>query len=186
MRANFRADAVLERRDDFSARRVIVRIRREDQQHVERHAHRIALNLNVAFLHDVEQADLNFSGQVGQFVHGEDAAIGARQQAIVNREFVAQGAARARRLDRVHVAKNVRDGHVRRRQLFDEARVARQPRDGRGVALFRDQIAARAAQRRQRIVVNFATGDVGNFLIQKVDQARAKCGSSPARAIRAK
>ena len=66
VRANFRADAVLERRNDFSARGVIFRVRRENQQHVERHAHRVALNLNVAFLHDVEQADLNFSGEVGQ------------------------------------------------------------------------------------------------------------------------
>ena len=89
----------------------------------------------------------------------------------MNREFVAQGAARARRLDRVHVAENVGNGHVGRRQLFDEAQIARQPRDGRGVALLGDQIAARAAQRRERIVMNFAAGDVRNFLVQKVDQS---------------
>ena len=78
VRANFAADAILERRDDLSARRVVLRIRGEDQQHVERQANRVALNLDVAFLHDVEQADLNFAGEIGQFVDGEDAAIGAR------------------------------------------------------------------------------------------------------------
>ena len=89
----------------------------------------------------------------------------------MNREFVAQGAARARRLDRVHVAENVGNGHVRGRQFFDEAHFARQPRDGRGVSLFLNQIAARAAERRERIVMNFTTGDVGDFLVEKFDQS---------------
>ena len=97
MRADLAADAVLQRRDDLAARGVVFRIRGEDQQHVERQAHRIALNLHVAFLHDVEQADLNLAGQVGQFVDGEDAAVGARQQAVVHGQFVARcsGPARA-------------------------------------------------------------------------------------------
>ena len=77
--ANLRADAVFERSDDLAARGVVLRIGAEDQRHIQRQAHRISLNLHVAFLHDVEQADLDFSGQVGQFVDGEDAAIGARQ-----------------------------------------------------------------------------------------------------------
>ena len=59
MRADLRADAVLQRRDDLAARRVVLRIGAEHQRHVERQAHRIALNLHVAFLHDVEQADLD-------------------------------------------------------------------------------------------------------------------------------
>ena len=93
--ANFRADAILERRNNFPARGVVVGICGEYQQHVQRHAHRIALNLNVAFLHDVEQTDLDFSGQVGKFIHRENSAIGARQQAIVDGELVAQSAARS-------------------------------------------------------------------------------------------
>jgi hypothetical protein len=40
----------------------------------------------------------------------------------VNGEFVAQGAARARGLDRVHIAENVGNGDVRRGQFFDETR----------------------------------------------------------------
>ena len=87
VRANLGADAVFERRDDFSASRVVFGIRAEDDGDIERQADGISLNLHVAFLHDVEQADLNFSGEVGKFVDGEDAAIGAGQQAVVNREL---------------------------------------------------------------------------------------------------
>ena len=94
MRANFAADAVLERRDDLAARRVILGIGGEDEQHVERQANRVALNLDVAFLHDVEEADLNLAGEIGQFVDGEDAAIGAGQQAVVDGQFVAKGRGR--------------------------------------------------------------------------------------------
>jgi hypothetical protein len=89
VRADLAADAVLQRRDDLAARRVVFRVGGEDQQHVERQAHRVALNLHVAFLHDVEQAHLDLAGQVGQFVDGEDAAVGARQQAVVHGQLVA-------------------------------------------------------------------------------------------------
>jgi hypothetical protein len=90
MRLDFRADAVLQRRDDFPARRVIFRIRRKNEHHVQRQAHRIALDLHVALLHDVEKSDLNFPGEIGQLVDGEDSAVRARQKPEVNRQFVAQ------------------------------------------------------------------------------------------------
>ena len=97
VRANLAADAVLERRDDLAARGVILGIRGEHQHQVQRQPHRIALNLHVAFLHDVEQADLDLARQVGQLVDGEDAAIGARQQAVVDRQLVGDILARCAR-----------------------------------------------------------------------------------------
>src|SRR6185437_45281 len=84
VRANLRADAVFEGRDDLAARRVVLGVRGEDQEDVERQAHGIALNLHVAFLHDVEEADLYFAGEIGQFVEGENSAIRAGQQAVVD------------------------------------------------------------------------------------------------------
>src|SRR5256886_9459271 len=81
VRANFGANAVFERGDNFSTGGVILGIGGEDNQHVERQPQRIALNLNVAFLHDVEQADLNFSGQVRKVGNWQDCAGGARGEA---------------------------------------------------------------------------------------------------------
>ena len=98
MRLNFRADAVFERRDDFAARRVIFRVCRKNQHHVQRQAHRITFYLHVAFLHDVEKSDLDFSRQIGQFVDRKNSAIGARQQAEMNRQFVLTEDARLSRL----------------------------------------------------------------------------------------
>ena len=97
VRADLRADAVLERRDDLAARRVVLGVRGEDHQHVQRQADRIALDLHVAFLQDVEQAHLDLAGEVGQLVDGEDAAVGARQQAVVHRQLVAEVRGRAAR-----------------------------------------------------------------------------------------
>ena len=59
------ADAVLERRDDLAARRVVLGVRGEAHEHVERKADGIALNLDVALLHDVEQPDLDLAAEVG-------------------------------------------------------------------------------------------------------------------------
>ena len=114
MRANFRADAVFERRNNFPARRVVFGIRGENKQHVQRQPQRIAFNLYIALLHDVEEANLNFSCEIRQFVDGEDTAIRARQKAIVDRQLVGKIAAAASCSNRVHIADNIGDRHVRR------------------------------------------------------------------------
>ena len=136
-----RAHAVLQRRDDFSARGVILRIGAEYERDIEREAHRVALNLHIAFLHDVEEGDLDFAGEVGQFVDGEDAAVGTRQQAIVHGEFIREIRAGARGLDRIEIADEVGDRDIGRREFFDVTIVARHPRDGCGVAALGDEIA---------------------------------------------
>src|SRR5271156_1062462 len=171
MSANFRADAVLQRRDNFSARCVIFRVGGEDQQHVKHHAHRVALYLDVAFLHDVEQAHLNFPRQVRKLVDAEDAAIGTRQQAVMNRQLVGKIASAARGFDGVHVADYVRDGDVGRGEFFHVAMFAREPGNGRGVAFSSNAFAASAANRGVGIVVNFAALDHRDMRVHESHQA---------------
>jgi hypothetical protein len=170
VRANLRADAVLERCDDLAACRVVFRVCAEDEQDVEGQPDGVALNLDVTFLQDIEQANLNLAGQVGQFVDREDAAIGARQQPIVHRQFVAEFAPRPRRLDRVNIADQVGDRHVRRGELFDIAGVTREPGDGQVVALVGEARATGAAQGVDRIVVQFTSGHHGDFRIEQCRQ----------------
>ena len=79
VRRNLSADAVFERRNNFAAGGVILWIRGKDEHHVQWQAHGITLNLNVAFLHDVEEPDLDFTGQIRQFVDSKYAAVGARE-----------------------------------------------------------------------------------------------------------
>ena len=83
MSANLGADAVFEWRDNFAAGRVVLGVSAEDERDIEREADGVTLNLHVAFLHDVEEGDLDFSGEVGQLVDGEDAAVCGGQQAVV-------------------------------------------------------------------------------------------------------
>src|SRR6266849_446900 len=174
--ANLRADTVFQWRDDFSARGVILGIGGENEEHVEREAEGVALNLDVAFLHDVEEADLNFSGEVGQFVDGKDAAIGAREKAVVDGEFVGEIASAAGRPDGIDIADNVGHGHVGSGKFFDEAIVAGHPGDGSVVAVGGDFFAAGAAEGLEWIVVDFAAGDDGHFRIEQVDEAAENAG----------
>ncbi len=88
VRPDFRADAILQRRDDLAPGGVVLGIRGKRHQDVERKPHGVALYLDVPFLQDVEQADLDLAGEVRQLVDGEDAAVGARQQAVVHRQLV--------------------------------------------------------------------------------------------------
>src|SRR5437879_1709863 len=171
VRANFGANAVFERGDNFSTGGVILGIGGKDNQHVERQPQRIALNLNVAFLHDVEEADLNFSGKVGQFVDGEDAAVGAREEAVVDREFVGAVAAAASRAGGIDVAADGGHGYVGRGELFDKAVVAWHPSDGSIVAFAGDFFAARAADGLEWIVVDFAARNDGHFRVEQIHKA---------------
>ena len=117
MRADDRADPVLERRDDPAAVGVVLGIGREDHAEVEVEADRVAADLDVALLEHVEQADLDLGSEVGQLVDAEDAAVGARNQAEVHgqlaREIAALGV-----LDHVDLADQVGDRHVGRGQLL--------------------------------------------------------------------
>src|SRR2546427_689429 len=64
VRANFRTNAVFQRRNDLPTRGVVLRIGAEYKGNVKRQAHRISLNLHITFLHDVEQTHLNLAGDV--------------------------------------------------------------------------------------------------------------------------
>ena len=54
-------------------------------EHVDVELDRVAANLHVALFEDVEQADLDQFVQFGHLVHGEDAAVHARDEAEVQR-----------------------------------------------------------------------------------------------------
>ena len=134
MRSDFGTDAVLERGDDLPAGGVVLGIRAEHQQHVEAEPDRVALDLDVALLKDVEQADLHLARQIGQLVDGEHAAVRARQQAVMHRHLVAELAGAPGRLDRIDVSDHVRNRDIRCRELLDVAIVARPPHHGQIVA----------------------------------------------------
>src|SRR5215472_270714 len=167
MRANFGANAVLEGRDDFAARGIVFRIRREDEEHIQSHANGIALNLDIALLHDVEEAHLNLAGKIGEFVNREDAAIGAREQSVVNRQLVRQIFPPTGRLDGIDVAEDIRDRYIRGSELLDVAMFAGEPGDRRCVTLACDSLFARAAKRTIRIVVNLTAGKHGDLRIEE-------------------
>ena len=126
--ADLGACAVLQRGDDAPAVGVVLGVGGGDQVDIERQAHLVAADLHVALFEDVEQADLDALGEVGQLVDAEDAAVGARDQAVVDGQLVGQVAALGD-LDRVDLADQVGDGDVGRGELFAVARVAADPVD---------------------------------------------------------
>ena len=119
--ADFGADAVFEGGDDFAAGGVVLGVGGEDDGDVELEADGVALNLDVAFLHDVEEGDLDFAGEVGELVDGEDAAVGAGEEAVVHGELGAELLAGARGFDGVDVADEVGYGDVGGGEFFDVA-----------------------------------------------------------------
>ena len=145
MGADFASDAVFERSDDLSACRVVFRIGGEDEQDIQWQTDRIALNLDVAFLHDIEKPDLDFPGQIRQFVYGENSAVGARQQTIVHGQLVREISASPCRLDGIYVADNIGDGHVGRCEFFHKAILPFEPGDRSAFALFGYHFAASSA-----------------------------------------
>ena len=68
--------------------------------------HRVAADLHVALFENVEQADLHQLVELGQLVHGEDAAVQPRDEAEVQRVFDAHADAGGQ-LGRVDLADDV-------------------------------------------------------------------------------
>src|SRR4029079_1332234 len=97
----------------------------------------------------------------------EDAAVGPRQQAIVNSELTAKLMPATCRFDRINIADQVRNRHVRSGELLDIAIIAGQVSDGRGIALARCKVTASPANRVVRIIVNFAACDVRGLFVQQ-------------------
>ena len=116
VRVDHRADAVLQLRNHLAAAVVRGRIGREEDQHVDVEADRIAANLHVALFQDVEQADLHQFVQLGQFVHGEDAAVHPRDQPEVQR-LLGRHARAAGQLGRIDLADHVGELRARRQPL---------------------------------------------------------------------
>ena len=134
VRPDLGAEAILERRDDAAAAGVVLRVRAGHDEQVERQPQGVATHLDVALFEDVEQADLDAFGEVGQLVEAEDAAIGAGDEPVVDGRLVGEVAALGD-LDRVHLADQVGDRDVGRGQLLGVSAVAWQPVDRRLVAL---------------------------------------------------
>ena len=167
MRADFRADAIFERRNNFAAGGVVFGIRGEYESDIKRQADGITLNLHVAFLHDVEKADLNFSGKIGQFIDRKNAAISARQKTIMHGQFAGQFMAAASCFDGINIANQIGNGHIWRGQFLDVTLLGREISNCRAVSAFGNQFLAAAANRRIRIVVDFASGDVRHMRIEQ-------------------
>ena len=166
MRADLGAEAILQRRDDAAAVRVVLGVGRGHQHHVERQADLVAAHLHVALLEHVQQTDLDALGQVGELVDGEDAAVRAGHEAVVQRQLVGEVPALGD-LDRVDLADEVGDGRVRRRQLLAEAGVAVHPLDRRVVALLGDEVAGVLRDRVVRIVEDLRPGDDRQPLVEQ-------------------
>ena len=136
MRADLGAEAVLQRRDDAAAVRVVLRVGAGHDEHIQRQPQRVAADLDVALLHHIQHRDLDPLGQVGQLVDRDDAAVGPRNQAVGDGLGVAEAAALGD-LDRVDVADQVRDAGVGGGQFLGVALTAVLPGHREVVAQFR-------------------------------------------------
>ena len=164
--ADLRAEAVLERRDDAAAVGVVLGVRGRDHEHVERQAQPVAADLHVALFDDVEQTDLDALGEVGQLVDREDAAVGARDQPVVDGQLVAEVAPLGDP-DGVDLADQVGDRRVRGGELLRVALIGSEPRQLGRVAVLGDEVAAATADRRVRIVVDLAAGDGRDRVVEE-------------------
>src|SRR5581483_3482161 len=167
---DFRADAIFQRRDNLATSRVIFRISREHQHNVQWQTYRIAFDLNVAFLHYVEKTDLNLSRQIGQFVDSKNAAISTRQQSIMNCQLIRKNVSAARSFNRIDIAKDICDCHVRCRQHFDIAGIPSDPIDWSIIALFCNQSFAIRRKRGKWIIVDLRSSDNRHLFIKQSSQ----------------
>jgi len=75
---NFRTDSVFEGSDDFAASRIVLRVCRKHQNHIQRKPDRVSLNLDIALLHDVEQTYLDLACEVRELIDRKNPPVRSR------------------------------------------------------------------------------------------------------------
>ena len=110
---------------------------------------------------------MNLACQIGQLVDGENAAIGAGQQAIVDSHLAAEFVPAPGCFDGIDITNQVGDGDVGRGQFLHITFFGSEICNRSFVAPLGDQVPATAANGRVRIVVNLATGDVRRLRIKQ-------------------
>ena len=177
MRAYLRAKPVLEWRDDASAIRVVLGIRGGHHDNVERQAQAVPADLDITLFDDVEQPHLDPLSEVGELVDGENAAVGSRDQSVMDGELVAQVASLGDP-DRIDLTDEIGDRRVRRRQLLAVALLRRDPRHWSRIAELADEVTAASADGLVRIVVDLASVNCGDRGVeqrcQRADQSRLR------------
>ena len=88
----------------------------------------------------------------------------------MHRELVTEYVTATRGLDRIEIADDVGDGDVRRSELLDVPHVGLEPRDGRVVSGFLEEVLTVFGDRSERIVIYFAPGDDGERGIEECRQ----------------
>ena len=149
--------------------RVVLGIRRRDEQHVKRQPDLVPADLHVAFLQDVEQRHLDPLRQIGKLVDRDDAPVGPGDESEMDRELVGEVAALGH-TNGVHVADEVGHGDVRRRELLGVPSVAREPRDRHVVAVFHDASPALRTDGPVRVLVDLTPGDHRSLLVHELDE----------------
>src|SRR4051794_24358 len=170
VRDHFGSDPVFKWGDDLASGRVVLRIRGEGQQDIQREADRVPFDLYVPFLHDVEQTHLDLPAEVGQLVDGEDSPIRPRQEPEVHGELVREQVTSPRGLDWIDIADQVGDRHVRGGELLDVALLPSKPGDGCGFPALCQQLSGILRDRGERIVVDLTPGDGRNPLVEQGGQ----------------
>ncbi|CFE81057.1 Uncharacterised protein [Mycobacterium tuberculosis] len=125
--ADLGAEPVLDGRDDAATVGVVLGVGAGDHQHIQRQPQRVAADLDVALLHDVEHRHLDAFGEVGQLVDRDDAAVRPRDEPVGDGFGIPEAAALGN-LDRVDVADQVGDAGVGGGQLLGVALAAVLPR----------------------------------------------------------
>ena len=91
-------------------------------------------------------------------------------------QLITDGLAGACGFNRIDVADHIGHSDIRRRQFLDVTIFAGHPGDGRFVAERGDFVSALGADRAQRVVADFTTGDVRHLRIKQPGQHAREAG----------
>ncbi len=167
---NLGVNSVFQRCNNIAAVRVVLGICREHDHKVERYPDVETTDLNIFFLHDIKEADLDSGLKVRKFVDSEDSSIRAGNDPEVNRPLVRVVEPLRRGLNRVDVADEVGNRDVRGREFFPVSGIAVEPLDLDVVPVLLDEIHAALAHWLEGVVIDFASLDDGNELVEKIHE----------------
>src|SRR5690242_20781108 len=109
---------VFQGRYDGAPVRIVFRVSREYKQDIQRQPQPEAADLDIPFLQDIEQGNLDARLKVRQLVDYKNTPVAPGNDAEVNGPFIRVAQPQVSSLDRVYIPDEVRHRHIRRGQLL--------------------------------------------------------------------
>ena len=159
-------DSVFKRRYNRTTVGIIFWIGSEYKNNIQRKSQLKTTNLNIPFLKNIKEGNLNPCLQIRKFIDYKDATVTSWNDAVVNYSFIREIQPQVRCFYRINIPDKICDRHIRSSQLLTVALAAVQPFNWCIITQFCNCLFPKIRNGMKGIIMDITSRNIGNVFIQ--------------------